>query len=59
MAKVESPSHTHLVLNESIGSALQFRGDHDPSRERLHRGEEQSEGTDCETGEIFLENVSN
>ena len=43
MAKVESPSHTHLVLNESIGTALQFRGDQEPSRERLHRGQKQSE----------------
>lgn len=29
-------SHTHLVLNEWTGTALQLRADHEPSREELH-----------------------
>lgn len=36
MAKVEMLSHTHLVLNEWTGTALQLRADHEPSREELH-----------------------
>lgn len=35
MAKVESLSHTHLVRNESTGTALQPLADQDPSREEL------------------------
>lgn len=38
MAKVEMLSHTHLVLNEWTGTALQLRADHEPSREELHEG---------------------
>lgn len=36
MAKVDSLSHTHLVLNESTSTALQPLADQDPSREELH-----------------------
>lgn len=40
-------SQTHLVLNESMGTALQLRADQDPSREELRRegelGEERSD----------------
>lgn len=39
MAKVERLSHTHLVLNEWTGTALQLRVDQDPRREELHREE--------------------
>lgn len=35
MAKVDSLSHTHLVLNESTSTALQPLADQDPSREEL------------------------
>lgn len=37
MAKVETLSHTHLVLDEWTGTALQLRADQDPSREELHK----------------------
>lgn len=40
MAKVESLSHTHLVLNESTGTALQPLADHDPSSEELREKRE-------------------
>lgn len=43
MAKVEMLSHTHLVLNEWTGTALQLRADHEPSREELHGGEGEEE----------------
>jgi hypothetical protein len=45
MAKVDSLSHTHLVLNESTTTALQFRADQVPSREELHRAEERETTT--------------
>lgn len=35
MAKVDSLSHTHLVLNESTGTALQPLADQDPSSDEL------------------------
>lgn len=44
MAKVEMLSHTHLVLNEWTGTALQLRADHEPSREELHGGGGREEG---------------
>lgn len=40
MAKVESLLHTHLVLNESTGTALQPLADHDPSSEELREKRE-------------------
>ena len=39
MAKVDSLSHTHLVLNESSGTALQPLADQDPSSEELRKRE--------------------
>lgn len=35
MAKVDSLSHTHLVLNKSTGTALQPLADQDPSSDEL------------------------
>lgn len=46
MAKVETLSHTHLVLNEWTGTALQLRADQDPSREELHK-EGEAKATTC------------
>lgn len=62
MAKVERLSHTHLVLNEWTGTALQLRADQDPSREELHRegegkdglGEERSDNMWMSLNDIFL-----
>lgn len=48
MAKVEMLSHTHLVLNEWTGTALQLRADHEPSREELHEGWREGRGRERE-----------
>lgn len=48
MAKVEMLSHTHLVLNEWTGTALQLRADHEPSREELHEGGRKGRGRERE-----------
>lgn len=54
MAKVEMLSHTHLVLNEWTGTALQLRADQDPSREELHREGERKDALGEESSDKSL-----